>query len=114
LRSFPSVDNKTIPYGKTFPKRIHPLGNVASGLGMPQAGILANKRLRRKLAPFVYFESTNTPGLWYHKSCPITFSLVVDNFGIKYENKDDRDHLIASLKRITCSPRIGRATYIVG
>ncbi len=31
--------------------------------GLPQAGILANKRLRRKLAPFGYYGSTNTPGL---------------------------------------------------
>ena len=66
--------------------------------GLPQAGILANKRLQRKLAPFGYFESTNTPGLRYHESCPITFTLVVDNFGVKYENKDNVDHLIASIK----------------
>jgi hypothetical protein len=67
--------------------------------GLPQAGILANKRLQRKLAPFGYFESTNTPGLWYHESCPITFTLVVDDFGVKYENKDNVDHLIASIKK---------------
>ena len=34
--------------------------------GMPQARILANKQLRRKLAPFGYYECVNTPGLWYH------------------------------------------------
>jgi hypothetical protein len=67
--------------------------------GLPQAGILANKCLQQKLALFGYFESTNTPGLWYHKTCPITFTLVVDDFGvIKYVNKDDMDHLIASIK----------------
>jgi hypothetical protein len=57
--------------------------------GLPQASILANKCLRQKMAPFGYFESTNTPGLWYHKTCPITFTLVVDNFGVKYVIKDD-------------------------
>jgi hypothetical protein len=67
--------------------------------GLPQAGIFANKRLRRKLAPFGYFESTNTPGLWYHKSRPITFTLVVDDFGVKYIHKGDVDHLIASIKK---------------
>ncbi len=66
---------------------------------MPQAGILANKCLQQKLAPFGYFESTNTPGLWNHKTCPITFTLVVGNFGVKYVNKDDVDHLIASTKK---------------
>jgi hypothetical protein len=65
--------------------------------GLPQAGILANKCLQQKLAPFGYFESTNTLGLWYHKTRPITFTLVVDNFGVKYVNKDDVDHLIASI-----------------
>jgi hypothetical protein len=66
--------------------------------GLPQVGILANKRLKPKLAPFGYFESTNTPGLWYHKISPITFTLVVDNFGVKYVNKVNMDHLIASIK----------------
>ncbi len=66
--------------------------------GLPQAGILANKRLRQKMAPFGYFRHVNTPGLWYHKSRPISFTLVVDNFGVKYENKDDVDHLVASIK----------------
>jgi hypothetical protein len=31
--------------------------------GLPQAGILANKQLHWKLAPFGYFEKVNTPGL---------------------------------------------------
>jgi hypothetical protein len=31
--------------------------------GLPQAGILANKPLQRKLAPFEYYKHTNTPGL---------------------------------------------------
>ncbi len=66
--------------------------------GLPQAGILANKTLRRKLAPFGYFEYVNTPGFWYHESCPISFTLIVDNFGVKYVNKDNVDHLIASIK----------------
>ena len=38
--------------------------------GLPQAGILVNKRLRRKLAPFGYYESTNTPGLWHTNPDP--------------------------------------------
>ena len=38
-------------------------------------------------------------GLWYHKTRPITFKLVVDDFGVKYVNKDDVGHLIASIKK---------------
>jgi hypothetical protein len=56
-------------------------------------------KLRRKLAPFGYHESANTPGLWRHKSRLLTFTLVVDNFGIKFVNKADVDHLIASIKK---------------
>jgi hypothetical protein len=39
---------------------------------------------------------------------------VVDNFGIKYVNEDNVQHLIASIKRITPFLRVGRGIYIVG
>jgi hypothetical protein len=66
--------------------------------GLPQAVILVNKRLCCKLAPFGYFKHVNTSGLWYHESRPIYFTLVDDSFGVKYINKDDADHFIASIK----------------
>ncbi len=66
---------------------------------LPQAGILENKRLRRKLTPFGYFEHISTPGLWYHKTWPISFTLVVDGFGVKYLNQDSIDHLITLIKK---------------
>ena len=67
-------------------------------MGLPQAGILANKRLKRKLAPFGYYECVNMPGLWYHVSHPISFTLVVDDFGVKFVGKEHADHLIISIK----------------
>jgi hypothetical protein len=66
--------------------------------GLPQAGILANKKLRWKLAPFGYHECIDTLGLWKHESWPLTFTLVMDEFGVKYEKKEDADHLISSIK----------------
>ena len=66
--------------------------------GLPQAGILANKLLRKRLAPHGYFECVNTPGLWKHEWRPITFTLVVDDFGVKYVGKEHADHLIACIK----------------
>jgi hypothetical protein len=54
--------------------------------GLPQAGILANKQLHRKLAPFGYHKSANTLGLWRHESRPLTFTLIVNDFGIKFVN----------------------------
>jgi len=62
--------------------------------GLPQAGILANKKLRRKLEPHGYFKHENTPGLWYHISRPISFTLVVDDFGIKYVGQEHVQHLM--------------------
>ncbi len=66
--------------------------------GLQQAGILANKQLRQNLAPFRYKEHVNTPGLWYHETCPILFTLSVDDFGIKYVNRADEEHLLTSLQ----------------
>jgi hypothetical protein len=66
--------------------------------GLPLAGMLANKCLHRKLASFGYYKCVNTPGLWYHETCPITFTFVVDDVGIKYVDKADVDHSIASIK----------------
>jgi hypothetical protein len=44
--------------------------------GLPQAGIIANNQLVKRLAPFGYAPVTHTPGLWRHKTRPILFSLV--------------------------------------
>jgi hypothetical protein len=38
------------------------------------------------------------PGLWYHVSCLISFTLVVDDFGVKFVGKEHAEHLIASIK----------------
>jgi hypothetical protein len=67
--------------------------------GLPQAGILAKKLLRKRLAPHGYYECKQTPGLWKHTSRPILFTLVVDDFGVKYTNQADAKHLIGSLKK---------------
>jgi hypothetical protein len=54
--------------------------------------------LQKHLAPHGYYECKNTPGLWTHTTRPISFTLVVDYFGVKYEHKEDIDHLIAAIK----------------
>jgi hypothetical protein len=66
--------------------------------GLPQAGILANKLLRKRLKPHGYYECVNTLGLWRHATRPITFTLVVDDFGVKYVGKEHAEHLINCLK----------------
>ena len=67
--------------------------------GLPQAGILANKQLQCKLAPHRYHKCVIAPGLWYHKSRPISFTLVVNDFGVKCVGKAHAEHLIAIIKK---------------
>ena len=38
-----------------------------------------------------------TPGLWLHECRPIRFSLVVDNFGVKYVGEENAKHLVNAL-----------------
>jgi len=67
--------------------------------GLPQAGRIANDQLTKFLAPHGYHPLPLTPGLWKHNTRDITFSLVVDDFGVKYTNKSDADHLILTLEK---------------
>jgi hypothetical protein len=60
---------------------------------LKQAGLLANHLLQTSLAPFGYYPAHHTPGLWLHKIMPIAFSLIVDDFTIKYVGKQHTDHL---------------------
>jgi hypothetical protein len=67
--------------------------------GLPQAGILANKLLKQCLAKHGYYEVVHTPGLWRHATRPFSFTLVVDDFGIKYVGKERADHLLNALRQ---------------
>ena len=66
--------------------------------GLKQAGHIANERLTRHLAKFGYIPSTKTPALWRHLTRNISFSLVVNDFGVKYVGKNNADRLIATLR----------------
>jgi hypothetical protein len=61
--------------------------------GLNQARLLANQILQTRLAPFGYYLARHTPGIWLHKTRPIAFSLVVDDFAVKYVGKQHADHL---------------------
>lgn len=65
---------------------------------LPQAGKLAHKQLSHHLNAAGHYEVATTPGLWRHKWRPITFALVVDNFGVEHVGKPHADHLIQTLK----------------
>jgi hypothetical protein len=61
--------------------------------GLKQAGLLANQLLQTSLAPIGYYAVRHTPGLWLHHTRPIAFTLVVDDFAVKYVGKQHDDHL---------------------
>ena len=81
--------------------------------GLPQAVALTNKCLKVNLAAHGYFESPHTSGIWRHITRPISFSLVVENFGVKYINKADADHLISALKDTMKYHKTGQVDYTV-
>jgi hypothetical protein len=68
--------------------------------GLKQAGRIANDRLQQHLAKFGYAPVARTPSLWKHATRPVTFSLVVDDFGVKYVGKQHAEHLIHSLTQL--------------
>lgn len=66
--------------------------------GLPQAGKLAHQQLITNLHTHGYFPCQFTPGLWRHRWRPVSFTLVVDNFAIKYVGQNHAQHLIDALK----------------
>ena len=74
--------------------------------GLKNSGLLSQNRLIRHLATCGYHQ-TATPMLFRHATRDISFTLVVDDFGIKYTALSDYDHLKSSLEllyKVTSSP----------
>jgi hypothetical protein len=67
--------------------------------GLPQAGIIAQELLQQRLGKVGYHQSKIIPGLWVHETRNICFTLVVDDFAIKYVKKEDADHLLTALQK---------------
>ena len=65
---------------------------------LPQAGRLANDQLKKHLQKYGYIHSKKTNGLWTHQTLDTVFTLVVNNFRIKYISKENENHLINALK----------------
>jgi hypothetical protein len=68
--------------------------------GLKQAGIIAQKRLIDHLSAHDYVQAPNTRGLFRHTTRPIAFSLVVDDFGVKYRDKADVEDLLKVLRQL--------------
>ena len=66
--------------------------------GLKQAACLAYDLLCDLLGKEGYTPSTLSPNIWDHKTRATKFYLCVDNFGIKYVNNDNIDHLLNASK----------------
>eukprot|EP00804_Cyclotella_cryptica_P018472 CCRYP_004313-RA/>CCRYP_004313-RA protein AED:0.28 eAED:0.28 QI:0/-1/0/1/-1/1/1/0/226 len=66
--------------------------------GLPHAGLIANELLNKRLNKHGYHQGKLVPDLWKHKWRPISFTLVVDDFGVKYVGKEHALHLKSVLE----------------
>ena len=66
--------------------------------GLPQAGYLSQRRLIAHLAAHGYTQCDHVPCLFHHATRPTFFTLVVDDFAVKYASDDDAEHLLATLR----------------
>ena len=66
--------------------------------GLPQSGILAQELLEERLKKKGYHQSKITPGFWTHEWRPICFTLIVDDFGVKYVGREHAEHLLGAIE----------------
>ena len=75
--------------------------------GLKEAGIIAYKRLVRNLKPHSYTPVAHAPSLCTHATLTTTFTLAIDNFGIKFFFAANATHLLDALRKnysITVDP----------
>ena len=72
---------------------------VTKGMyGLPQAVRISHDALVKHLEPYGYHPSSQKPGLWKHNIQPRNFTLVVDDFDVRYSLKKHALHLKAELE----------------
>ena len=65
---------------------------------LPQAGLLANELLEQRLNKHGYFQCKLVPGLSKHITRSISFTLIVDDFDVKYVGKEHVGLLMSALQ----------------
>jgi len=79
--------------------------------GLKEAAILAYDQLKDNLAKYGYIPFKHTPGMWHYATRQLTFTLAVDDFGIKYFSKQDAIISCLLCKTNTQSPLTGQVTH---
>ena len=65
--------------------------------GIKKAAILAYDQLKKYLTMHRYCPIVGTTGMWEHKTRQTKFCVCVNDFGIKYFNKGEAEHLFGCL-----------------
>jgi len=68
--------------------------------GLKEAGKLSQDRLVAHLSEYGYKQCRFTPCLFIHESNGAAFTLVVDDFLVKFQNQTAADHLIETLRKL--------------
>jgi hypothetical protein len=77
------------------------LMQILTGMyGLAQAGRIAQETLITKLQEAGYLMDNNVKCLFIHETRSTMFTLTVDDFGIKYNNDEDLQHLIEALEKV--------------
>ena len=66
--------------------------------GLPQAAKLASDLLVPRLEAAGYIQDPHTQGLFKHKTRPVMFCLIVDDFGVQYTGEHNAQHLLDTLE----------------
>ena len=67
--------------------------------GLPTAVILSQGLLEKRLKKEGYKQIQGTSSFWTHDWHPVSFSLCVDDFGVKYVGREHADHLMVVLSK---------------
>ena len=73
---------------------------IQKGMCLPQAGIFAQQQLEKQLNKHGYHQSPLTLRLWKHKMRPISFTLCVYGFRVKYVGRKHAEHLLQILNTL--------------
>lgn len=66
--------------------------------GLSHAGIIAQQLLEDRLNKHRYYQNETSPGFLRHKWRPICFSLIANDFGVKYVGEEHARHLLRVLR----------------
>jgi hypothetical protein len=96
-------------------QEVYIYSEITKGMyGLPQSGIIAQELPEKRLAEYGYHQSKIINSLWKHKTRPIYFCLVVDNFAVKYVNQDNVDHVIKAVRKYYPMTGDKEATTYIG